>query len=130
MLDHMSGGRVECAVGRGIYGREALQLNKAADTRNPAQNFRIFNESLELIRRAWANEFFEYDGEFFRFPDPKFVWDHAMSDKDAEYQDMDTLELKKLALVPRRCSSHRRRCTRWSMAICQSSMRRKTISMR
>ncbi|MEQ1524839.1 MAG: LLM class flavin-dependent oxidoreductase, partial [Aestuariivirga sp.] len=28
MLDHMSGGRIEVGVGRGIYGREALQLNK------------------------------------------------------------------------------------------------------
>jgi alkanesulfonate monooxygenase SsuD/methylene tetrahydromethanopterin reductase-like flavin-dependent oxidoreductase (luciferase family) len=101
MLDHMSGGRVECAVGRGLYGREALQLNKMADTRNPAQNFRIFAESLEVIRRAWANDHFEYQGEFFHYPDPKFVWDHAMSAKSPDYQDMATLELKKLALVPR-----------------------------
>jgi len=101
MLDHMSGGRVECAVGRGLYGREALQLNKTADTRNPAQNFRIFAESLEIIRRAWGNEHFEYQGEFFHYPDPKFVWDHAMSPKSPDYQDMATLELKKLSLVPR-----------------------------
>jgi alkanesulfonate monooxygenase SsuD/methylene tetrahydromethanopterin reductase-like flavin-dependent oxidoreductase (luciferase family) len=101
MLDHMSGGRVECAVGRGLYGREALQLNKMADTRNPAQNFRIFAESLEVIRRAWANAHFDYQGEFFHYPDPKFIWDHAMSPQSPEYQDMATLELKKLALVPR-----------------------------
>ncbi len=101
MLDHMSGGRVECAVGRGIYGREALQLNKQADTRNPAQNFRIFAESLEIVRRAWANPYFEFKGEFFQFPDPGFAWDHAMSPKSGEYQDMETFELRKLALVPR-----------------------------
>ncbi len=101
MLDHMSGGRVECGVGRGIYGREALQLNKWADTRNPAQNFRIFVEALELIRSAWSQDYFSFDGEFFRFPDPRFVWDHAMSPKSADYQDMETLELQKLALVPR-----------------------------
>lgn len=101
MLDHMSGGRVEVGVGRGIYGREAIQLNKSADTRNPAQNFRIFAESLEIIRRAWSNPYFEFNGEFFHYPDPKFVWDHAMSPKHAEYQDPETLELKKLRLVPR-----------------------------
>jgi alkanesulfonate monooxygenase SsuD/methylene tetrahydromethanopterin reductase-like flavin-dependent oxidoreductase (luciferase family) len=101
MLDHMSAGRVECGVGRGIYGREALQLNKWADTRNPAQNFRIFVEALELIRAAWSQEYFSFDGEFFRFPDPRFVWDHAMSLKSADYQDMETFELHKLALVPR-----------------------------
>lgn len=101
MLDHMSGGRVECGVGRGLYGREALQLNKMADTRNPAQNFRIFAESLEIIRRAWSSDHFEFKGEFFSFPDPGFTWDHAMSPKSPDYQDPDTLELKKLALVPR-----------------------------
>jgi alkanesulfonate monooxygenase SsuD/methylene tetrahydromethanopterin reductase-like flavin-dependent oxidoreductase (luciferase family) len=101
MLDHMSGGRIEVAVGRGIYGREALQLNKTADTRNPAQNFRIFAESLEVIRRAWSNQYFDFHGEFFHYPDPKFTWDHAMSPKSPEYQDMETFELKKLTVVPR-----------------------------
>jgi len=101
MLDHMSGGRVECAVGRGIYGREALQLNKQADTRNPAQNFRIFAESLEVVRRAWASPCFEFKGEFFQFPDPGFAWDHAMSPKSPDYQDMESFELRKLSLVPR-----------------------------
>lgn len=101
MLDHMSGGRIECAVGRGIYGREALQLNKMADTRNPAQNFRIFAESLEIIRRAWSEENFSFKGEFFQFPDPGFAWDHAASPKSADYQDMETFELQKLTLVPR-----------------------------
>jgi alkanesulfonate monooxygenase SsuD/methylene tetrahydromethanopterin reductase-like flavin-dependent oxidoreductase (luciferase family) len=101
MLDHMSRGRVECAVGRGLYGREALNLNKAADTRNPAQNFRVFAESLEIIRRAWSNPHFDFKGEFFQFPDPGFAWDHGMSPKSADYQDMETFELRKLSLVPR-----------------------------
>jgi alkanesulfonate monooxygenase SsuD/methylene tetrahydromethanopterin reductase-like flavin-dependent oxidoreductase (luciferase family) len=101
MLDHMSGGRIECAVGRGIYGREALQLNKQADTRNPAQNFRIFAESLEIIRRAWSEQNFSFKGEFFQFPDPGFAWDHGMSPKSADYQDMESFELQKLTLVPR-----------------------------
>lgn len=101
MLDHMTQGRVECAVGRGLYGREALNLNKAADTRNPAQNFRVFAESLEIIRRAWSNPHFEFRGEFFQFPDAGFAWDHGMSPKSPDYQDMDTFELKKLSLVPR-----------------------------
>ena len=101
MLDHMNGGRSEIAVGRGIYGREALQLNKLADTRNPAQNYKIFEESLEIMRRAWSGDFFEFSGEFYRFPDPGFAWDHAMSPKSAEHMDLASNELKKLALVPR-----------------------------
>ena len=101
MLDHMNGGRTEIALGRGIYGREAIQLNKAADTRNPAQNYKIFEETLEIMRRAWSNEFFEFAGEFYNYPDPGFVWDHAMSPPAATHMDLETKELKKLALVPR-----------------------------
>jgi alkanesulfonate monooxygenase SsuD/methylene tetrahydromethanopterin reductase-like flavin-dependent oxidoreductase (luciferase family) len=101
VLDHLSGGRVEVGVGRGIYGREALQLNKMADTRNPAQNFRIFAEALEVVRRAWSSQFFEFKGEFFNFPDPGFTWDHGMSPKSAEYQNMETFEKQKLTVVPR-----------------------------
>ncbi len=101
MLDHMSDGRVECAVGRGLYGREALNLNKLADTRNPEQNFKVFREALEVMRRAWSQEFFDFEGEVYRYPDPGFVWDHAMSPKSAAHMDLRTNELKKLALVPR-----------------------------
>ena len=54
MLDHMSGGRVEFGVGRGIYPRETLNMNPIADVRNPAVNRELFAEGLEVIRRAWT----------------------------------------------------------------------------
>ena len=101
MLDHMCGGRTEVALGRGLYGREALNLNKTADTRNPAQNYKIFEETLEIMRRAWSQDFFDFEGEFYRYPDPGFVWDHAMSPPAATNLDPQTKELRKLALVPR-----------------------------
>ena len=31
MLDQMSKGRVEVGIGRGVYGREAINMNKEAD---------------------------------------------------------------------------------------------------
>ncbi|MEM8646752.1 MAG: LLM class flavin-dependent oxidoreductase [Pseudomonadota bacterium] len=101
MLDHMSKGRVECGVGRGIYGREAVNLNKVADTRNPEQNFKLFRDSLEVIRRAWSGEYFDFDGEMMTIPEPGVLWDHAMSPKDKSYMDLETNEIQKLALVPR-----------------------------
>ena len=101
MLDHMCDGRTEIGLGRGIYGREAIQLNKAADTRNPAQNYKIFEETLEIMRRAWSGDYFEFEGEFYRFPDPGFQWTHGMSPPSAEFMDLESKELKKLALVPR-----------------------------
>jgi len=101
MLDHMNNGRTEVAVGRGIYGREALQLNKAADVANPAQNYRIFEETLAVMRRAWSQAFFDFEGEFYRYPDPGYRWDNAMSPPSPEFLDPETGELRKLALVPR-----------------------------
>jgi alkanesulfonate monooxygenase SsuD/methylene tetrahydromethanopterin reductase-like flavin-dependent oxidoreductase (luciferase family) len=38
MLDQRSGGRVEVGLGRGLYGREALNLDALADPRDPEQN--------------------------------------------------------------------------------------------
>ena len=101
MLDHMNNGRTEVAVGRGIYGREALQLNKAADVANPAQNYKIFEETLEVMRRAWSQEFFDFQGEFYSYPDPGYKWDHAMSPPSPDFLDPETKELRKLSLVPR-----------------------------
>ena len=101
MLDHMSGGRVECGMGRGIYGREAVNLNKVADTRNPEQNFKLFRDSLEVIKRAWSGDYFDFDGEMMTIPEPGVLWDHAMSPKDESFMDLDTKEIRKLALVPR-----------------------------
>jgi alkanesulfonate monooxygenase SsuD/methylene tetrahydromethanopterin reductase-like flavin-dependent oxidoreductase (luciferase family) len=101
MLDHMSGGRVEVGLGRGLYGREALNLNKAADTRNEERNRAIFEESVEILRRAWSAPYFDHRGKVYDFPDPGYVWDHAQSPKSAEYQNLETNELTRLALVPR-----------------------------
>lgn len=101
MLDHMCNGRLEVAVGRGIYGREAVHLNKAADPRNQAQNFELFAETVDILRRALSEPFFSYHGKLFTYPEPGFVWNHARSAKSAEYMNLETNEVTKLALVPR-----------------------------
>ena len=45
-LDQMSKGRVEVGIGRGVYGREAVHMNKEADLKDQAKNFRLFSETL------------------------------------------------------------------------------------
>mgnify|MGYP001242920569 FL=1 len=45
LLDQLSKGRVEIGIGRGIYGREAINLNKEADMKDQAKNFRLFEET-------------------------------------------------------------------------------------
>ena len=101
MLDHMSGGRVEFGVGRGIYPRETLNMNPIADVRNPAVNRELFAEVLEVIRRAWTEEFFSYSGKHFEYPYPGVSFPHPMSTPLPENTDPDTGDITALALVPR-----------------------------
>ena len=48
LLDQLSGGRVDVGIGRGIYGREAINMNKEADLKDQAKNFRLFDETLTV----------------------------------------------------------------------------------
>ena len=56
-LDQMSKGRVEVGIGRGVYGREAINMNKEADLKDQAKNFRLFSETLDIMKKAWSEEF-------------------------------------------------------------------------
>ena len=101
MLDHLSGGRLEVAVGRGVYPRETVNMNPLADVRNPEVNRELFAESLDIIRTAWTNEFFSYKGKHFEFPYPGVQFNHAMSPHLPENTDPETGDITALALVPR-----------------------------
>jgi alkanesulfonate monooxygenase SsuD/methylene tetrahydromethanopterin reductase-like flavin-dependent oxidoreductase (luciferase family) len=69
LLDHMSGGRVECAVGRGITNRELANLNEhGADRRDADRNWAYFLEALEIMKAAWTEDALTWDGEFFQLP--------------------------------------------------------------
>ena len=63
-LDHLGRGRVDVGVGRGNQPREFagfdLTLGEAEQR---------FSESLDIIRRAWTEERFSYDGEYWQFPE-------------------------------------------------------------
>jgi len=101
MLDHMSGGRIEVGLGRGVYGREAIHMNVEADLKDQGKNFRLFDESLQIIKKAWTQELFSHKGEFYTYPAPRFTWQHDMSPASPELVDMKTNELKQIGLVPR-----------------------------
>ena len=59
LLDQLSNGRVEAGIGRGIYGREALNINPEADTKNNEKNFRLFEETITILIKAWSEKFFD-----------------------------------------------------------------------
>jgi alkanesulfonate monooxygenase SsuD/methylene tetrahydromethanopterin reductase-like flavin-dependent oxidoreductase (luciferase family) len=101
LLDHLAGGRLEVAVGRGNYGLETSNLNPAADPNNPAGNLKVFLEALAVIKKALSEEKFSHKGELFQFPAPGFSADKAHSVNDPEYVDAATGELAKLTVFPR-----------------------------
>ncbi len=70
MLDNMSLGRVDFGVAKGINERTTLQFNRDADRRDNAKVMRLYLESLDIILKAWTNEAFTHEGEFYQFPVP------------------------------------------------------------
>ena len=100
-LDQLSEGRVEVGIGRGVYGREAINMNKEADLKDQAKNFRLFDETLSIMKKAWTEKFFNHQGEFYTYPAPNFKWQHDMSPPSEEFLDMNTSEVKKISVVPK-----------------------------
>ena len=90
LLDNLSNGRAEVGIGRGIYGREALNMNPEADTKDQAKNFRLFEETITVMKKAWTEKFFSHQGEFYTYPSPNFEWQHDLSPANKEFVDMKT----------------------------------------
>jgi alkanesulfonate monooxygenase SsuD/methylene tetrahydromethanopterin reductase-like flavin-dependent oxidoreductase (luciferase family) len=101
MLDQLSKGRVEVGLARGLYGREAANLNPLADPTNQAQNRAVFNETLEILRKSWSERFFSHQGDIYQFPPKGLDWKHPMSPATEDFMDMKKGEINKIALMPR-----------------------------
>lgn len=70
LLDQLSCGRVDLGIARGIQAREATNFNINADRRDEERNWRFFLETVDIMKKAWTEEAFSYDGEFYKFPYP------------------------------------------------------------
>jgi alkanesulfonate monooxygenase SsuD/methylene tetrahydromethanopterin reductase-like flavin-dependent oxidoreductase (luciferase family) len=71
VLDHVSGGRLDCGVGRGITNREMSNLSSFdVDRRYPQGNAEIFLETLDILRKAWTEDPFTWEGTYYSFPRP------------------------------------------------------------
>ena len=75
LADIITGGRMEFGVGRGTVPREAWSLgtvvasgDNAMSAEHDRLNREIFEESIEIIKTAWANERFSFRGKHFVFP--------------------------------------------------------------
>ena len=101
LLDQLSKGRVEVGIGRGIYGREAINLNKEADMKDQAKNFRLFEETLTILKKAWKEKFFNHQGEFYTIPTPNYVWQHDMSPPNKDLVNLETDIMENISVLPK-----------------------------
>ncbi len=85
-IDHLLEGRLEFGVGRGSQPAEFAGFEVGLDAARER-----FRESLSVIRRAWTEDTFAHDGEFWKFPETRVlpkpyqkphprIWGTAVSD--------------------------------------------------
>src|SRR5262245_3822549 len=85
MLDHFSKGRVDVAFSRGILPGEIMNINPEADRRNEEKSRAIFQENLDIVKKAWTEDPFRHHGERFTLPWPETGWGgSAMRDYEDE----------------------------------------------
>ncbi|MBB2946503.1 alkanesulfonate monooxygenase SsuD/methylene tetrahydromethanopterin reductase-like flavin-dependent oxidoreductase (luciferase family) [Actinoplanes lutulentus] len=70
LLDQLSRGRLDIGVARGIQRREATNFHLAGDRADEQRNWRFFLEQMEILKKAWTQEAFSHQGEFWTFPHP------------------------------------------------------------
>ena len=63
-LDHLSGGRVDVGIGRGSQPAEFAGFDVSMDEARER-----YQESLNIIKKAWTEESFSYDGQFWKIPE-------------------------------------------------------------
>lgn len=88
ILDVISGGRLEFGVGRGYQGRETEVLGFAlgSSVQDQERNRAYYNEAYEIILKAWTQESFFHQGQFFTIPPVHTRWHHQQT---IDYFSMD-----------------------------------------
>ena len=92
---------LDVGIARGTNSTASIQFHPAADRRDPATNYRLFEEVFDIMIKCWTEEAVRHEGEFYTFPVP------GWSEKDPRlYKDYpDHYEadgtLKALGVMPK-----------------------------
>ena len=80
-LDVISGGRVECGVGRGYQPRENETLGRpyGSTIQDQERNRKAFEESIAIMKKCWTEPSFSHHGEFFSVPPTYTKWNHKQT---------------------------------------------------
>ena len=85
LLDHISRGRVELDMGRGIDSHTIANMNPQLKGLWPDRSVSYeydqqvaarehFAEVVEILRKVWTEEFFAHEGRYYTFPQPGMPW--------------------------------------------------------
>ncbi|MQA13848.1 MAG: LLM class flavin-dependent oxidoreductase [Pseudonocardiaceae bacterium] len=104
LVDQLTKGRFITGLARGYQARENQVLGthwKADIATSDAgsgdqRNWRYFEESLDIMRKAWTQETFSHEGEFFQIPPKGTVWEHS-----ATTQGVADGKLTEIGITPR-----------------------------
>ncbi len=99
ILDNLSGGRVEAGFGRGVWPYEGPQFHPHADPRKDMENRELFAETIEVVRKIWAEEYFSHEGANYQFPVKDTVFSHPRYPSNPDWQDGD--RVTRLRVTPR-----------------------------
>jgi len=96
LLDNLTNGRVDFGAARGTNERACIQFNLDADKRNDKKSYALFRECLDIVTRAWTEDPFRFEGEFYTFPVPGWKetnrmfqpYDQRYHAEDGEYIGM------------------------------------------
>ena len=70
MLDQITQGRLDVGIARGTNTSASIQFNVDADRRDQDRNYGLFEETLDILMKAWTEDAFAHKGEFYTFPQP------------------------------------------------------------
>ena len=99
ILDNLTKGRVEVAFGRGIRSYEGPQFHPNADPQKEKENRELFQETVEVVKKVWTQEYFSHQGPNYTFPAPESVFSHPLYPSNPEWQDGD--RVTKLRVTPK-----------------------------